>query len=78
MRNEGGNIFSATVPAEPAGQTSRLESGAVERSNVKAVHEMTRLIEVNRAYSSVASMIGQVEELKRTAVSRLADLGGSA
>ncbi len=78
MRTEGGNIFSATVPAEPAGQTSRLESGAVERSNVKAVHEMTRLIEVNRAYSSVASMIGQVEELKRTAVSRLADLGGSA
>jgi flagellar basal body rod protein FlgG len=39
---------------------------------------MTRLIEVNRAYSSVASMIGQVEELKRTAMSRLADLGGSA
>ena len=73
LRNEGTNLFAATVPAEPAGATSRLESGALERSNVNAVGEMTRLIEVNRAYSSIASMVGQIEELKRTAVTRLAD-----
>jgi flagellar basal-body rod protein FlgF len=73
LRNEGGNLFSATTMPEPAGATSRLESGALERSNVKAVQEMTRLIEVNRAYASIASMVGQIDELKRTAVSRLAD-----
>ncbi|NNM71634.1 flagellar basal-body rod protein FlgF [Enterovirga aerilata] len=73
LRNEGGNLFSATAPAEPAGATSRLESGALERSNVKAVQEMTRLIEVNRAYASVASMVGRLEDLKRTAISKLAD-----
>jgi flagellar basal-body rod protein FlgF len=73
LKNEGANLFAATSPAEPAGATSRLESGALERSNVNAVAEMTRLIEVNRAYSGVASMVGQMEELKRTAMSRLAD-----
>ncbi|MGA0595715.1 flagellar basal-body rod protein FlgF [Enterovirga sp. CN4-39] len=73
LRNEGGNLFSAAVPAEPAGATSRLESGALERSNVRAVQEMTRLIEVNRAYASVASMVGQLDELKRSAVSKLGD-----
>ncbi|MDB5558714.1 MAG: flgF [Enterovirga sp.] len=73
LKAEGGNVFSASVPADPAGATSRLESGALERSNVNAVHEMTRLIEVNRAYASVAGMLGQMQELTRTAVSRLAD-----
>jgi flagellar basal-body rod protein FlgF len=77
LQNDGGNLFSSATPAEPAGVTSRLESGALERGNVKAVQEMTRLIEVNRAYASVASMIGRMDELKRTAVSRLADVSAS-
>lgn len=73
MRNEGGNVFSATTPAEPAGTSSRLESGALERSNVRSVAEMTRLIQVNRTYASVASMVGRLDELKRSAITRLAD-----
>jgi flagellar basal-body rod protein FlgF len=78
LKNEGGNLFSSTAAPEPAGTTSRLESGAIERGNVKAVQEMTRLIEVNRAYADVAGMISRIDELKRTAVSRLADSSASA
>ena len=74
MTNDGGNTFSSTTPAQPAGASSKLESGAVERSNVRPVLEMTRLIEVNRAYANVAGMIGRMDELKRTAVSRLAEV----
>lgn len=77
LRNEGSNVFSSSAPAQPAGTTSRIEPGAVERSNVKPILEMTRLMEVNRAYGNVASIIGRMDELKRTAISRLADVSAS-
>jgi flagellar basal-body rod protein FlgF len=35
---------------------------------------MSRLIEVNRSYTSVAGMVGRIDELRRTAISRLADV----
>lgn len=73
LQNEGANTFSSAVPPEPAGTTSRIESGALERSNVSPVTEMTRLIELNRSYASIASMVGRMDELKRTAISRLGD-----
>jgi flagellar basal-body rod protein FlgF len=34
---------------------------------------MTRLIDVNRAYTSLSSMMARMDELRRTAISRLAD-----
>ena len=71
--NEGANLFSSTAPAQAAGATSRIQNGAVERSNVKAVVEMTRLMEVNRSYSSVASTVSRIDELRRTAIQRLAE-----
>jgi len=73
LRNEGGNLFTSTVPPLPAGATSRLETGAVERSNVRPILEMSRLIEVNRSYTSVAGMVSRMDELRRTAIQRLAD-----
>ena len=75
--NEGANVFSSQAPAQPAGTTSSLESGAVERSNVKPVFEMTRLMEVSRNYQSVANLIGQMDQLKRSSLSRLADTASS-
>lgn len=71
--NEGANLFSSAAPAQAAGATSRIQNGAVERSNVKAVVEMTRLMEVNRSYSSVASTVSRIDELRRTAIQRLAE-----
>jgi flagellar basal-body rod protein FlgF len=38
---------------------------------------MNRLIEVNRAYTSVAGMLSRLDEMKRTAISRLADVSSS-
>jgi flagellar basal-body rod protein FlgF len=77
LHNEGGNLFSASVPAQAAGATSRIEAGTLERSNVKPIVEMTRLIEVNRAYTSVAGMMTRLDEIKRSAISRLADVSSS-
>ena len=48
--------------------------GAIERSNVKPVLEMSRLIEVNRAYATVAAMMQRNDDLRRSAIERLASV----
>jgi flagellar basal-body rod protein FlgF len=73
LRNEGANLFSSTAQPQPAGATSGIEAGAIERSNVKPILAMSRLIDVNRAYTSVAGMMARMDELRRTAIQRLAD-----
>jgi flagellar basal-body rod protein FlgF len=72
LRNVGANLFAAAEPAQAAAD-ARLEPGAIERSNVKPILEMSRLIDVNRAYTSVSSMVARMDELRRSAISRLAD-----
>jgi flagellar basal body rod protein FlgG len=59
LQSEGDNLFSAPAgtvgtPATPA---VRLMQGAIEGSNVNAVHEMTRMVEINRTYSMIASIL---------------------
>jgi len=73
LQNEGANLFASVEQPEPAGATSRLEGGSIERSNVQPMLEMSRMIDVNRAYTSIAGMMSRLDELRRTAISRLAD-----
>jgi flagellar basal-body rod protein FlgF len=72
LNNIGANLFASAEPAQAAAN-ARVEPGAIERSNVKPILEMSRLIDVNRSYTSVASMIARMDELRRSAVTRLAD-----
>ena len=44
----------------------RIVQGAIEKSNVRAVVEMTRMIELTRAYTEVAGILQQQGELRRT------------
>jgi flagellar basal-body rod protein FlgF len=74
LKNEGGNVFSSTDQPQAAGIDGRLEPGALERSNVKPVLEMTRLMDVNRTYSTVSSIISRLDDLRGTAIRRLADV----
>lgn len=73
LKNEGANLFASDTPGQPAAGTSRLQPGSIERSNVKPVLEMSRLIDVNRTYTMVAGMVQRLDELKRTAIQRLAE-----
>ena len=52
----------------------RVVQGAVEKSNVQSVLEMTRMIEVSRSYTEVANIVQQQSELRRDVISRLADV----
>ncbi|MET0607043.1 MAG: flagellar basal-body rod protein FlgF [Beijerinckiaceae bacterium] len=73
MTSEGDNLFGSSQPALALGKDGKVESGAIERSNVRPVVEMTRLIEVSRAYQNVSSMIQRADELRRTAIQKLAE-----
>jgi flagellar basal-body rod protein FlgF len=74
LRNEGANIFSSGTPGTAAPATVQIASGSLERSNVRPVLEMSRLVEVQRAYTSMAGLISRTDELRRTAIQRLAEV----
>lgn len=71
--SDGANLFASTAAAQPAGPLARVEPGALEGSNVKAVLEMTRLMEVQRSYQSMANIMTKSDELRSKAITRLAD-----
>ena len=53
---------------------SRFVQGSIEKSNVRSVVEMTRMIEINRTYTQVANMMQQQADLSRTAIDKLAEV----
>jgi flagellar basal-body rod protein FlgF len=63
MRHEAGTLFSAgqTVPVEGA----ELVQGALEESNVDAVAEIARMIEVQRAYELGQGFLDREDERMR-------------
>jgi flagellar basal-body rod protein FlgF/flagellar basal-body rod protein FlgG len=75
LRKDGSSLFAApaglTPQPEPAAAVSQ---GFIEKSNVRAVVEMTRMIEVTRSYTTVAGVLQQQHDLRRTAIERLADV----
>jgi len=48
--------------------------GSIEMSNVKGVLEMTRLIEVSRAYTQTATLLQQHGDMRKSAIERLAEI----
>ncbi|WP_349369007.1 flagellar basal-body rod protein FlgF [Salinarimonas sp.] len=76
LSNVGANLFAPLEPAQApvaAGAAARVEQGFVERSNVRAVYEMTRLMEVSRAYTRIASTLSSLTDLQRTAIRTLGE-----
>jgi flagellar basal-body rod protein FlgF len=75
LRKDGTTLFAAPAGLAPqAAPTAGVIQGAIEKSNVRAVVEMTRMIEVTRTYTTIAGMLQQQGDLRRTAIERLADV----
>lgn len=68
----GDNLYSGGTPL-PAANT-RVVQGAVEKSNVSGVGQMTEMIRVQRAYQSLASMMEHQDEVRRAAIQKLGTL----
>lgn len=72
LRKDGDTMFSVAGNAQPQPATGvRVLQGAVERSNVQAIQEISRMVEVTRAYQTVTQMIDRTQDLRRTAIERL-------
>ena len=72
---EGSNLYSAGEGALAQPDTvSKVRQGFIEKSNVNSVTEMSRMIEVTRAYTQVSAMLQQQGDLRKTAIEKLADV----
>ena len=70
MIREDGVMFDAPGGFEPA-ETARVLQGFVESSNVNAVHQLARMIEVQRAYELGQSFLDSEDDRVRTALKSL-------
>jgi flagellar basal-body rod protein FlgF len=74
MLKEGLNLYSAGEGAPLTDLKSVVRQGFIEKSNVNAVAEMSRMIEVTRAYSNISTLLQQEGDLHKTAIEKLADV----
>lgn len=72
LKREGSNLWSGQG-AQPATNTTVVQ-GSIERSNVSGVTEMTQMIQVQRAYEQLATLMQQQDDLRNTAVQKLGSL----
>ena len=74
LLKEGSNLYSASEGAAQADTKSQVEQGYIEKSNVNAVTEMSRMIEINRMYTHMATLLQQQHDLHRSAIDKLAEV----
>jgi flagellar basal-body rod protein FlgF len=70
MEKFGDNLWSAG-DMRPGPLQGRVTQGALENSNVNAVLELTRLIEISRAYESAARIVRSGDDLRKSVIERL-------
>ncbi len=71
----GAGMFRAPEGVEPdieADLSSTMVQGAVEGSNVQAITEVTRLMEIQKAYDRAMNISNGVDDLRKDMLSRLA------
>jgi flagellar basal-body rod protein FlgF len=74
LLKQGSNLYSAGEGAAQPDTRSQVQQGFLEKSNVNSVAEMSRMIEVTRAYSQISTMLQQESDLHKTAIEKLADV----
>jgi flagellar basal-body rod protein FlgF len=80
LQKDGGSTFVAPngVNANPAPAGTRVVQGQIEKSNVNAVTEMARMIQITRSYSDIAAILQQQGDLKKNSLQQLAQAPGSS
>lgn len=72
LEKVGENRYRNTANAQPEPATGTdVHQGMLEGSNVKPIAEITRMIEVTRAYESMAKMMDANAELSRRSIERM-------
>ncbi len=75
LQKDGTNNFSAPAGVAPTPDiNARVIQGSIEKSNVNGVVEMTRLIEITRAYTQMSQLLQQQGDLRKNAIQQLAEV----
>jgi flagellar basal-body rod protein FlgF len=80
LQKDGGSMFLAPngVNSSPAPAGTRVVQGQIEKSNVNAVAEMARMIQITRNYSDIAAILQQQGDLKKNSMQQLAQAPSSS
>jgi flagellar hook-basal body protein len=75
LLKQGSNLYAASsgATAQPDLKAT-VRQGYIEKSNVNAVAEMGRMIEVSRTYSQIANILQQQSDLHKNAINQLAEI----
>jgi len=74
QRSIGGRLRLELGAAAQPDTASKVKQGFIEKSNVNSVAEMSRMIEVTRTYTQIATLLQQQSDLHKTAIQQLADV----
>jgi flagellar basal-body rod protein FlgF len=75
LEKAGDNLYRNTANAAPvAAPDVQVRQGMLESSNVKPIVEVTKLIEVSRAYERMAKMMDSSAELSRRSIERMGSI----
>jgi flagellar basal-body rod protein FlgF len=75
LQKDGGSTFSVPDGVQPQQvQNPNVIQGMIEKSNVRPVIEMTRMIELTRAYTEVAGILQQQSDLRKNSIQQLAEV----
>ncbi|WP_245479702.1 flagellar basal-body rod protein FlgF [Hansschlegelia zhihuaiae] len=74
LAKDGVSLFRSDATPGEATSRTKLVQGAIEKSNVRPILEMSRLVEVTRAYESVTSMLAKQDDVRRSSIEKLAEV----
>jgi flagellar basal-body rod protein FlgF len=75
LQKDGSSTFTTANGNQPQPtKTSRVVQGSIEKSNVRGVIEMSRMIEITRSYTQIAAMLQQQNDLSQSSVDKLAEV----
>jgi flagellar basal-body rod protein FlgF len=75
LEKTGDNLLQNTSNSQPAAATeAKVRQGMLESSNVQPIVEITRMIEISRAYEQTSRMMDSQAELTRNTITRMGRL----
>lgn len=75
LEKVGHNAYRAPADLMQPAENPRVQSGAIEGSNVSPMEEMTRMVDLQRAYQSMTKAMKTIHEAYSNNGRRLAELG---
>jgi flagellar basal-body rod protein FlgF len=78
LSKDGNNLYrnDSNLTEQPAA-SAVLKQGMLEGSNVQPITQITRLIEINRAYDAVSTMMSSTASLSNNSIQRLGAVNAS-